>query len=122
MPHGSSAVIIARDYYEITDKDILNAIENHSTGDGSHEMTKIAKLLFFIDKTDPSKMLTNILNEKQTDGKIDTNMFNSDFDYAFNTVLILRILDRYYKENRFMPIGEINKLVDTYLTQNKFTN
>ncbi|MCR4597951.1 MAG: bis(5'-nucleosyl)-tetraphosphatase (symmetrical) YqeK [Acetatifactor sp.] len=51
--HGKVGAYLAKNTYEIDDEDILNAIENHTTG--RPEMSKLEKITFIADYIEPGR-------------------------------------------------------------------
>jgi len=51
--HGRAAAVFLRDHYGLRDKEILNAISSHVTGNMG--MNSLAKILYIADKTEISR-------------------------------------------------------------------
>ena len=53
LKHCLLGMIVAKEKYKVSDKEILNAIKEHTTG--SLNMTDLAKVLYLADKTEDNR-------------------------------------------------------------------
>ncbi|MEI0602679.1 bis(5'-nucleosyl)-tetraphosphatase (symmetrical) YqeK [Brachyspira alvinipulli] len=76
--HARVSAIISEKEFNITDKEILNAIESHTVGHGN--MTMLEKIIYAADYLEPTRKL-------ETADKIREKIF-TDFDNAFLEVVM----------------------------------
>lgn len=62
--HSPAGAYLAFDYFRIQDKEILNAIEYHTTGRG--DMTMLDKIVYLSDKIEPARTYTDLTEIRET--------------------------------------------------------
>ncbi|MDR2395597.1 MAG: bis(5'-nucleosyl)-tetraphosphatase (symmetrical) YqeK [Endomicrobium sp.] len=99
--HSFAGEIIAQKEFNIKDKDILNAIKNHTLG--RTNMTKLEKIIFIADYCSKDR------GSKYKDAKTIRSLAKENLDKAFIKVLKEKIRHLIYNDNWICP-----KAIDTW--------